>query len=425
MVKIIRTLVPAFLLALFIAGGCVAAAGSGMAQLALASDDLPFPVARAEGSYLPADTAGGMKGIARMYSASFISGRSASGDGTALVQVIMECTPGNATPVYYSLYRAISESQEGGNYFRVIENPGIGEKSFAFSAMEQYGPGSTYVIRGILFKKGNYVEYIATMYPEDDPVAISTVARAAAAKIPSARTVPAPVTLPQKVRTPVPAPSPAAGGQPSGDLLVWYDFEDDVVANGSVMDRSGSGRDGVVTGTVRAADGIGGTKGIAFSGNGYLLAPDNPAAKKTKVTFSFWFKTDDPTRNYKFASAAEWYGGPGTGWTMATHRPEFWADDGVDDLLIPAQPNADNHFVPDTWTHEAVVYDGSTMKEYTNGVLINTWKARGVPMSAGVPMAVGGWPQFSGYNYAGEMDDFRIYDRALAAGEIAAIAGMR
>jgi len=43
-------------------------------------------------------------------------------------------------------------------------------------------------------------------------------------------------------------------------------------------------------------------------------------------------------------------------------------------------------------------------------------------MSAGVPMAVGGWPQFQGHNYVGEMDDFRIYDRALDAGDIAALS---
>lgn len=211
---------------------------------------------------------------------------------------------------------------------------------------------------------------------------------------------------------------PAAAGNPEG-LLVWYDFEDDFMTTGTVADRSGSGRDAKVTGTVKAGDGIGGTKGIAFTGAGYLLAPDNPAAGRKNVTFSFWFRTGSPANNYKFASAAEWYGGPGTGWTMATHRPEFWADDGTDDLLVPAQQNADNHFAPGTWTHEAVVYDGATMKEYTDGALINDWQARGVAMSPGVPMAVGGWPQFAGYNYAGELDEFRIYDRALPAEEIA------
>jgi len=213
---------------------------------------------------------------------------------------------------------------------------------------------------------------------------------------------------------------PAAAGNPQG-LLVWYDFEDNFMATGTVTDRSGSGRNATVTGVMRSGTGITGTKGITFTGNGYILAPDNPAANQKKVTFSFWFRTADPTRNYKFASAAKWSGGPGTGWTMATHIPEFWADDGPEGLLVPGEPNADNGFVPGAWTHEAVVYDGTTMKEYTNASLINTWHGRGVPMSRGVPMAVGGWPQFSGYNFVGDMDDFRIYDRDLSAQEITRI----
>jgi len=213
---------------------------------------------------------------------------------------------------------------------------------------------------------------------------------------------------------------PAAAKNPQG-LLVWYDFEDTFMSTGTVTDRSGSGRDATVTGVVRSGTGITGTKGITFTGKGYLLAPDNPAANRKTVTFSFWFRTADPTRNYKFASAARWNGGPGTGWTMATHIPEFWADDGPEGLLVPGEPNADNGFVPGAWTHEAVVYDGTTMKEYTNSTLINTWHGRGVPMSRGVPMAVGGWPQFSGYNFVGDMDDFRIYDRDLSAQEISRI----
>lgn len=216
-----------------------------------------------------------------------------------------------------------------------------------------------------------------------------------------------------------PAPAPAAVTNLTKGLLVWYDFEDDFAAAGRVADRSGKGRDGTITGTVQAGPGIAGTKGISFTGNGYLLARDNPAWGRTNVTFSFWFRTADPTQNYKFASAAEWHGGPGSGWTMATHRPEFWADDGPDDLLVPAQPDTDNGFVPGAWTHEAVVYNGATMKEYTNGTLINTWQARGTPMSRGVPMAVGGWPQFAGYNYRGSMDDFRIYERTLSPQEVA------
>lgn len=251
--------------------------------------------------------------------------------------------------------------------------------------------------------------------------------------------VPAPATPVPALATPVPAPAipvttsrvtpvitpevkstTAVQAPLSSHLLVWYDFEDDFTVSGRVTDRSGKGRDAIVKQTVTAATGIAGTKGIGFTGRGYILASDNPAAIRKEVTFSFWFKTADPDANYKMASAARWQGGPGSGWTMATHVPEFWSDDGQG-VLVPAQQNLANNFRAGAWNHEVVTYDGIEIREYTNGKLINTWKSRGVPLGSGEPMAVGGWPQFSGYNFVGEMDDFRVYDYALKQQEITSL----
>lgn len=209
--------------------------------------------------------------------------------------------------------------------------------------------------------------------------------------------------------TTLPSPSPEG-------LLVWYDFEDDFISTGVVKDRSGNGLDGIVTGKVSTAPGIASGTAIDFSGRGYVLARDNPAALKTDITFSFWFKTANPDMNYKMASAAWWRGGPGSGWTMATHVPEFWAED-TEGVLIPAQENEPNGFLEGKWNHEVVTYDGYTIKEYTNGRLINTWESRGVPLGTGSRMAVGGWPQ-TGFTFIGQLDDFRVYDHALTAPEI-------
>ena len=114
---------------------------------------------------------------------------------------------------------------------------------------------------------------------------------------------------------------------PEPPLLVRYDFEGDFLASGTVVDRSGNGHDAQVYGAVASATGISGGQGIAFNGNGYLQAASNPAAGKTDVTFSLWFKTEHPENNYKLASGAWWNWGPGSGWIMATHGPEFWSDD--------------------------------------------------------------------------------------------------
>jgi hypothetical protein len=104
-----------------------------------------------------------------------------------------------------------------------------------------------------------------------------------------------------------------------------------------LFDRSGNGHGAQVTGAVARATGISGGQGIAFAGSGYLEAASNPAAGKKDITFSLRFKTDDSGSNYKLASGAWWNWGPGSGWIMATHGPEFWSDDGAN-LILPDQP---------------------------------------------------------------------------------------
>lgn len=228
-----------------------------------------------------------------------------------------------------------------------------------------------------------------------------------------------PITTSRQITTTRTASAAIPGG-----LLVRYDFEENVTTNGKVTDVSGNGNDGTKKGTMGSTSGIVGRHAILFNGNGYILAPKNPVAGRTNVTVSFWFKTDNPDNNYKMASAASWNGGPGSGWTMATHIPEFWAED-TKGVLIPAQPNNPNNFIPGEWNFEVVTYDGKYIREYTNGNLINTWESRGVPLGEGVPMAVGGWPQFSGYNLVGALDDFRIYDYPFDAREISDLYNLR
>jgi hypothetical protein len=206
-------------------------------------------------------------------------------------------------------------------------------------------------------------------------------------------------------------------------LLAWYDFEDLSDISGKVADKSGNNLDVLRKGLIGVSQGIVGKKAILFSGSGYIQADKNPVAGRKDLTISFWFKTTRPDQNYKMASAATWSGGKGTGWTMATHVPEFWADDG-NGVLIPAQKNNENNFIPDDWNFEVVTYDGSSVKEYTNGKLINEWTSTGDPFGAGVPMAIGGWPGF-GFNFDGSIDDFRVYNTALNKDELNTLYNLR
>jgi hypothetical protein len=204
---------------------------------------------------------------------------------------------------------------------------------------------------------------------------------------------------------------------PAGDsLIVWYDFEGDFLS-GLVKDRSGNGHDAGVVGSVKVAEGISGGQAIQFQGDGYIISESNPAAGRNIVSFALWFKTDQPKNNYKMASGAWWNGGPGSGWILATHIPEFWSDD-TKSLFLPEPTNVENDFPAGEWVHEVVTYDGQNLREYTNGKLINDWSATGAAIGQGQAMVVGAWPPFSAYNYRGEIDEFKIFDWALTAQEV-------
>ncbi len=208
---------------------------------------------------------------------------------------------------------------------------------------------------------------------------------------------------------------------PPPPLLVKYDFEGDFPASGTILDRSGNGHDAQVTGEVATTTGISGGQGISFNGNGYVQAASNPAAGRTDITYSLWFKTDHPEENYKLASAAWWnWDLRASGWIIGTHIPEFWSDDEVG-LYLPGIDNNDNGFLAGEWNHEVVTYDGSRIREYTNGQLINDWPTTGAAIGQGLPMAVGAWPQFSGYNFQGSLDQFEIYGRSLTQQEVQAL----
>ncbi len=161
-----------------------------------------------------------------------------------------------------------------------------------------------------------------------------------------------------------------------------------------------------------------------FFGNGYAQAQSNPVAGHRAFTFALWLKTDRPENNYKLASAAWWNGGPASGWILATHIPEFWSDD-TQSLYLPDLVNADNHFASSQWIHEVVTYDGSRIREYTNGQLINEWAATGAAVGQGRPMAVGAWPSYSAYNFQGSIDQFQVFSRALTAQEVQALYDQR
>ncbi len=77
----------------------------------------------------------------------------------------------------------------------------------------------------------------------------------------------------------------------------------------------------------------------------------------------------------------------------------------------------------DIWIHAAAVYDGSTMELFLDGISVgSTAKTGSLSGDPGVGVWIGGNPPVaSAKPWDGEIDEVRIYDRALTAGEILAL----
>src|SRR5439155_665278 len=70
-----------------------------------------------------------------------------------------------------------------------------------------------------------------------------------------------------------------------------------------------------------------------------------------------------------------------------------------------------------TWTHLAATFDGATVRLYVNGVQVAS-QAQTAPLAATTGALQIGADGYTGENFAGRIDEVRIYNRALSAAEI-------
>jgi hypothetical protein len=69
------------------------------------------------------------------------------------------------------------------------------------------------------------------------------------------------------------------------------------------------------------------------------------------------------------------------------------------------------------WTHLASVYDGGTLRLYVNGVQAGTQSVSGSLLNSASPLRIGGNSIWNEY-FNGQIDDVRLYNRALTPTEI-------
>jgi hypothetical protein len=103
-----------------------------------------------------------------------------------------------------------------------------------------------------------------------------------------------------------------------------------------------------------------------------------------------------------------------------SNKLEFWINDGstTANYLYSNSTIATDS----TWRHIVATFDGSTQNLYINGVLDSTRSLSATISASTFPLYFGANSSFSEL-FAGNLDDIRLYNRALSATEISVLAG--
>ena len=198
--------------------------------------------------------------------------------------------------------------------------------------------------------------------------------------------------------------------------------------DGNLID-SVAGIEGVNTGTTATSDRLERAgKAIYFDGSDYVTVTDVSALQNLEqLTVSTWVKLDNLSHIGRIV--CQWadpaVGNSQESFTMTFQQGKFRISlDTVDNHY----PNHVNFEVPATlqanvWYHFVMVYDGTTITTYVNGVKYAGPAATGNITNRPRPMyfGQGGSSVFPNYLLQGSLDEVRIYNRALSESDVSQI----
>jgi hypothetical protein len=196
--------------------------------------------------------------------------------------------------------------------------------------------------------------------------------------------------------------------QPSS-LRAAYGFEEG--SGPLVVDRSGNGNSGTISGAIRTSGRFG--DGLQFDGSGAVVTvAGSPSLDLTSgMTLEAWV--------YPEAAASDWM-------DVVYREPDAYYLEGSSPLggapatggTFSATPLFDYGTLSvGTWSHLAATYDGATLRLYRDGVEVASRPQSGsIHVSTG-DLTIGGDALF-GQFWAGKIDEVRIHDRPLLPAEI-------
>jgi hypothetical protein len=232
---------------------------------------------------------------------------------------------------------------------------------------------------------------------------VSAVARDAAGNVGSSQSVSVTVSN----AAPPPPPSPPSG------LVAGWGFNEG--AGMSVADASGKGHAGTVSTTSWSGAGkFGGALSFNGASSWVTVADANDLDLSSALTLEAWVRPSALGSAWRTVVFKERPGG--IVYSLYANQD---AGRPVGQLWLGSERNAVGSagLALNAWSHLASTYDGSTLRLYVNGSLVSSTTASGSLAASSGVLRIGGngvWPEW----FAGLIDEVRIYNRALTAGEI-------
>lgn len=209
-------------------------------------------------------------------------------------------------------------------------------------------------------------------------------------------------------------------------LIAYYSFN--ASSGAQVSDETGQGNNGTLINGASLSDGLFG-KAVQFSGNGdYINVPSAPGLNPENITLSAWINPSliGDEHHYIVSKHRDCCDSPGQGGyglrinrSSGSLRGEIWLNSSSTLLSV----NSTTSIPADIWTHVAMVFDGSNIHLYVNGVLdstsitvdADTIQSTTKDLTIGMLSYLA--PKY--YGFTGFIDDLRIYSYGLSDAEIA------
>jgi len=224
---------PVLILAILLASaGCSAPSDSSgtaipvttdLATFALTPADLPFATDHQDHQLLAASPGHPIqdnRDILRIYTADLFTAPPAAADVVYLKQDIVQYEHGTIDTNYDATWARYQKMQDPSFTITMLDSPGVGDRSFAFSLAWDKGTESENPVTGIVFARSDIVEVIQLRAASANEATVSKIAAAADRKItsPAAQAASPPVTT----ETIPPAILETGDNSPVGVITRYY-----------------------------------------------------------------------------------------------------------------------------------------------------------------------------------------------------------